>query len=133
MVDLLGRSGHLKEAHRFIKSMLIEPDAAVWEALLGSCTVYHDTNLGQVAADELFKLAPKTPSYQALLSNMYAVSRRWGDVQKVWEQMRGNNLKKVAGFSSVELDEEFHVFLEGSHSHCKEIYMKQDVLNGTIK
>jgi len=115
MVDLLGRSGHLEEAYRFIKSMLIERDAAAWGALLGSCTVYRDTNLGQLAADELFKLAPKMPSYQ-VLSNMYVLSGRWSDVQKVREHMRGDNLKKVAAYSSVELDGEVHIFFEGSHT-----------------
>lgn len=133
MVDLLGRSGNLQEAYRFIKGMPIQPDAAVWGALLGSCTVHCDTNLGQIAADELFKLSPTTPSYHVLLSNMYAISGRWIDVQKVRGRMRGNNLKKIAAYSSVELDGELHVFFEGSHAECKEIYKKLDELNGIIK
>ncbi|XP_020265038.1 pentatricopeptide repeat-containing protein At2g01510, mitochondrial [Asparagus officinalis] len=133
MVDLLGRSGHLEEAFSFIKNMPIEPDAAVWGALLGSCTIYHDTSIGQIAADELYKLAPSTPSYQVLLSNMYAVSERWDDVHKIRKHMRGNNLKKVSAYSSVELDGEVHVFSEGSRSQCKEIYEKLGELDGIVK
>lgn len=133
MVDLLGRSGHLEEAFSFIRSMPVEPDAPVWGALLGSCTVHHNTDLGQIAADELFKLAPDTPSYQVLLSNMYAVSGRWDDVQKVREHMRGNKLTKIAACSSVELDGEVHVFFEGSHAQWEEMYKKLEELDGVVK
>ncbi|KAK9277104.1 hypothetical protein L1049_006643 [Liquidambar formosana] len=74
MVNLLSRSGHLEEAYSFIKSMPIEPDAGVWGALLGACTIHHNVKLGQHVADLLFALAPDVASYHVLLSNMYAAS-----------------------------------------------------------
>ncbi|KAG1334730.1 pentatricopeptide repeat-containing protein, mitochondrial [Cocos nucifera] len=133
MVDLLGRSGHLEEAHSLIKSMPIEPDAGVWGALLGSCTIYHDLGLGQLAADEVFRLAPEIPSYHVLLSNIYAASGRWDDVEKVRENMRGNHVRKVAAYSSVELDGEVYLFHEGSHGQWKEIYKKLDEVTTALR
>ncbi|ONK67601.1 uncharacterized protein A4U43_C05F1780 [Asparagus officinalis] len=64
---------------------------------------------------------------------MYAVSERWDDVHKIRKHMRGNNLKKVSAYSSVELDGEVHVFSEGSRSQCKEIYEKLGELDGIVK
>jgi pentatricopeptide repeat protein len=40
IVDLLGRAGCLDEAHELINNMPVEPDAAVWGALLGACSIH---------------------------------------------------------------------------------------------
>ncbi|PKA62180.1 Pentatricopeptide repeat-containing protein [Apostasia shenzhenica] len=119
MIDLIGRSGRLDEAYGVIQSMPIVPDAGVWGALLNACVIHRNRELGEVAADELVKLAPGTSSYLVILSNMYAALGRWDEVEKIREWMRSSRLKKVAGFSSVELDGEVHVFSEGSRVGSK--------------
>ncbi len=58
MVDILGRAGHLEEAKRLIDSMPAEPDGAIWGALLGACRSYGNVELGELAAQECFKLEP---------------------------------------------------------------------------
>ncbi|XP_072992600.1 pentatricopeptide repeat-containing protein At2g01510, mitochondrial [Typha latifolia] len=133
MVALLGRSGHLKEAYSFIKSMPIEPDAGIWGALLGACTTNRNTELGQLAADQLLRIAPDVPSYHVLLSNIYAACGRWDYVEKIREKMKGKALKKVAAYSSVEMGGEVHVFYEGSHSWSKDIYGKLDELTALVR
>ncbi|KAJ4961418.1 hypothetical protein NE237_021328 [Protea cynaroides] len=117
MVDLLGRSGHLEEAFDFIKRMSIEPDAGVWRALLGACTIHKNIELSQNVADILFNLAPEIASYHVLLSNIYAAAGRWGDVEKVRQKMRKKGVKKVVAYSSVEASSEVHVFHGGDRSH----------------
>ncbi|KAJ4970777.1 hypothetical protein NE237_003876 [Protea cynaroides] len=117
MVDLLGRSGHLEEAFDFIKRMPIEPDAGVWGALLGACTIHKNIELSQNVADILFNLAPEIASYHVLLSNIYAAAGRWGDVEKVRQKMRKKGVKKVVAYSSVEASGEVHVFHGGDRSH----------------
>ncbi|KAK8941107.1 Pentatricopeptide repeat-containing protein [Platanthera zijinensis] len=121
MVDLLGRSGHLEDAYNFIQIMPMDPDAGVWGALLNACAINGNIDLGEIAADELRKLAPETPSYHILLSNTYAALGRWGDVEKVRESMRGMGLRKMGGYSSVELDGEVQVFYEGSRIQSKKM------------
>ncbi|XP_043700919.1 pentatricopeptide repeat-containing protein At2g01510, mitochondrial-like [Telopea speciosissima] len=117
LVDLLGRSRHLEEAYNFIKSMPIEPDAGVWGALLGACTIHQNIKLGRHVADILFNLAPEVASYHVLLSNIYAASGRWGDVEKVRQKMRKKGVKKVVAYSAVEANSEVHVFHGGDRSH----------------
>ncbi|KAG9455005.1 hypothetical protein H6P81_007909 [Aristolochia fimbriata] len=124
MVDLLARSGHLEEAYNFITRMPIDPDAGVWGALLGACTVYQNIELGQQVADKVLSLAPDASSYHVLISNIYASAGRWEDVERVRKQMEEKYVKKVASYSSVELNGKIHVFhrAEMSHSQSGRIY-----------
>jgi len=59
MVDLLGRAGLVVEALDLVKSMTVEPHAAVWGALLGACRIHGNTEVAKVAAEHLFKLEPE--------------------------------------------------------------------------
>lgn len=117
MVDLLGRAGHLEEAYNFIKSMPIEADPGIWGALLGACAIHRNVKLGQHVADLLFEIAPEIASYHVLLSNMYAAADRWRCVEKVRQRMRKKGVRKVAAYSSVELNGEIHLFYGGDNSH----------------
>ena len=105
MVDLLARSGKIDEAYSLVVDMPLEPDAGVWGALLSACVVHHRIDIGTVAADSLLVLAPSSPSYQVLVSNMYAMAGRWRDVETVRKNMRKNRLRKVAAYCAVETGE----------------------------
>ncbi|KAF7808735.1 pentatricopeptide repeat-containing protein [Senna tora] len=135
MVDLLGRSGRLEEAYNFIRAMPIEPDSGVWGALLGACAKIQNLELGQLAADRLFELAPDVASYHVLMSNMYASAGRWDFVNKLRQRMRKKGVRKIAAYSSVEFNGDFHVFYGGDRSHPQSeiIYEKLDSLFKQMK
>ncbi|KAM4076219.1 hypothetical protein ACJW30_12G045900 [Castanea mollissima] len=135
MVDLLGRSGQVDEAYSFIKQMPVEPIERVWGALLSACRVYSNMNIGLLAADHLFQLAPEQSGYYVLLSNIYAKAGRWKDVTTIRSMMKGRGLKKIPGISNVELNDRIHTFLAGdqSHPHSEKIYEELDVLVGKMK
>lgn len=76
VVDLLGRAGFVECAYNFIKKMPIHPTISVWGALLGACKMYRKTELGEIAADNLFRLDPKDSGNHVVLSNMYAAAGR---------------------------------------------------------
>ncbi|KAE9464813.1 hypothetical protein C3L33_03299, partial [Rhododendron williamsianum] len=135
MVDLLGRAGLIDEAYGFIKKMPMEPNERIWGALLSSCRVYSNLNIGLQAADHLFHLVPEHAGYYVLLSNIYAKAGRWEDVTTVRSIMKGKGIKKVPGVSNVELNRRVHSFLAGDQSHpqSKKIYEELDVLLGKMK
>ncbi|KMZ61022.1 Pentatricopeptide repeat-containing protein [Zostera marina] len=135
MVDMLGRKGDLMGAHEFIKSMPVEPDAAVWGALLGACRIYGDVELGKIASNRLFAVDPYNVGYYVLLSNIYARAGDWGEVDEVRKLVKDQRLKKTPGWSSIEVGNKVDVFFSGSHSHsqCRKIYEELGVLMSRIK
>lgn len=76
VVDMLGRAGLVERAYEFIKEMPIRPTTSVWGALLGACKMYRKSELGEIAADNLFKLDPKDSGNHVVLSNMFAAAGR---------------------------------------------------------
>eukprot|EP01018_Ginkgo_biloba_P015274 Gb_41648 [translate_table: standard] len=135
MVDLLGRAGHLEEAHDFIEMMPLEPRADVWGALLGACRTYCNIELGESVADILFNLKPENTGYYVLLSNIYAAARRWDDVAKVRAVMKDRGLKKSRGCSWIEVRSRVHEFVVGDKLHIeyKNVFAMLDSLARQIK
>ncbi|CAL9247078.1 unnamed protein product [Arabidopsis halleri] len=135
MVDLLGRAGKVKEAYKFIQEMSMEPNERVWGALLGACRVHSNTDIGLLAADKLFQLAPEQSGYYVLLSNIYAKAGRWEEVTNIRNIMKRKGLKKNPGASNVEVNRIIHTFLVGDRSHpqSNEIYRELDVLVKKMK
>lgn len=135
MVDLLGRGGRVDEAYALIKQMQVEANDRVWGALLNACHVYNNMDIGVVAADHLFQLAPQKSGYYVLLSNIYAKAGRWKDVSLVRSIMKERGIRKIPGVSNVELRDQVHTFLAGDRSHqeAKQIYEELDMLVGKMK
>ena len=67
MVDFLGRVGNLDEAHDFIFNMHMQPNADVWESLLGSCMIHHTIVLAECVGKHLFVLNSQNSRYYVLL------------------------------------------------------------------
>lgn len=117
MVDLLGRAGRLEEAQQLMKNMPFEPDAAAWGAILGASRVHGNTELGEKAAQIIFEKEPHNSGMYVLLSNLYAASGRWRDAGKMRLEMRNKGVKKVTGYSWLEVQNKTHIFKVGDSSH----------------
>ena len=124
MVDLLGRSGRLKEALALIKSMPFKPDAVIWGALLAACRIHKDVELGEFSSRKLFELDPRNCGYYVLMSNIYANAGRWNDAKRMRVEIKSKGIVKPPGYSSVEFRGKVHVFLVGDKEHPdhEEIY-----------
>lgn len=109
MVGLLGRAGLFEEALLFIKNMNMDPDSAVWGALLSACCIHREVKLGECLAKKLYLMDNKNGGLYILMSNLYAVKGMWDDVERVREMMKDMG---GDGFSGV------------SHLHFKEVYLK---------
>lgn len=104
MVDLLGRWGHLVEAVELINKMEIEPDVAVWMALLSACRIHNNIEFGRHAFEHVVKLEPKMSGAYVLLSNIYAAAGRWDEVAKLRKDMQERGLKKDVGCPWIEVN-----------------------------
>ncbi|KAL9239700.1 hypothetical protein vseg_013997 [Gypsophila vaccaria] len=135
IVDLLGRSNRLQEAYEFVNRMPIEPSAVVWCSLLGACHVHSNEKLGDIASKKLLELEPENPGNYVLVSNVFAASGRWNDVELVREKMREKGLKKSPACSWIELRDKVHTFTarDKSHPESEKIYEKLAQVIETLK
>ncbi|MCL7037040.1 hypothetical protein MKW94_008638 [Papaver nudicaule] len=130
MVDLLGRAALFEEAEDLIGSMPMEPDAFVWGALLGSCRMHGNVELGERVASYLIKMEPYNHVFYVVLSDIYAKAQRFDDVKRIRLAMEERGIKKIVpGCSKIEIDGNVHEF---SVRGCPEIMMNkiQWVLTG---
>uniref|UniRef100_A0A0D9XA93 Pentatricopeptide repeat-containing protein n=1 Tax=Leersia perrieri TaxID=77586 RepID=A0A0D9XA93_9ORYZ len=119
MVDLLGRAKLLAEAEQFIKEMPIAPDVVVWRSLLFACRASGQVALAEYAAERIEQLEPKKCGGHVLLSNVYATTSRWVDVNKVRTGMGNCRTSKKPGCSFIEVDGCIHEFFSGDESHIE--------------
>ncbi|XP_021277027.1 pentatricopeptide repeat-containing protein At2g22070-like [Herrania umbratica] len=117
MINLLGRSGCMREALDLIKNMPHEPNSLIWSTLLSVCAIKGDIKHGEMAAKCLFGLEPHNAGPYIMLSNMYATCGRWEDVASVRSLMKIKNVKKFAAYSWIEIDNEVHKFVSEDRSH----------------
>ncbi|KAK9285750.1 hypothetical protein L1049_024950 [Liquidambar formosana] len=110
LVDLLGRAGHLDEAYELIKTMEVKPTVDTWAALLSACRLHQNVELAEISAQEVFNMDPKRVVSYICLSNIYAIEKRWDDVERVRGMVRRRGLKKPPGCSFIEVDK-LHSFL----------------------
>ncbi|CAN6279247.1 unnamed protein product [Urochloa humidicola] len=97
MVDLLGRSGRVREAVYFVKSMPVEPHPGLWGALVSACKMHGEVELGEEVAKKLIELEPRHGSRYILLSNLYGSANRWDDMATVRKLLKRRKVPKGTG------------------------------------
>ncbi|KAF8391975.1 hypothetical protein HHK36_022315 [Tetracentron sinense] len=117
IVDLLARAGQVEEAHKLIESMVNKPGVAIWAALLAGCRNHGKLEIGEIAAKKVLELKPDDPGIYALVSNFFAAAKKWDEVAGVRKVMKKIGMKKVPGYSVVEVNGKLHAFLMEDKSH----------------
>ncbi|GJM91343.1 hypothetical protein PR202_ga07706 [Eleusine coracana subsp. coracana] len=117
IVDLLARSGRVEEANDLLTSVQTEPTIAIWVALLSGCLNNKKLELGESIAEKILQLQPDDVGVLALVSNLYAVAKKWDMVREVRKLMKDSGSKKVPGYSLVEVRGTRHSFLMEDQSH----------------
>ncbi|XP_055821132.1 pentatricopeptide repeat-containing protein At3g29230-like [Solanum dulcamara] len=102
MIDLLGRTGLMRDFEDLIKNMPMDSGPALWGALLSACKTHSNMELGEIIAKRLIERDPEDIGSYVLLSNIYAAQERWDDVEKVRKMIVVNGIRKEAGSSLVQ-------------------------------
>lgn len=117
VVDLLGRSGKLDAAFQFIQEMPLEPDAAIWGALLNSCRIHRNVDHGELAARHIIEMDKESMGYFTLLCNFYSDTGKWDEISRLRTMMREKGIPVDPGCSWVEVKGKVHAFLTGDNFH----------------
>ncbi|XP_026446913.1 pentatricopeptide repeat-containing protein At4g19191, mitochondrial-like [Papaver somniferum] len=129
IADLLGRKGKLREALEFIQKMPLKPDAGVWGALLGSCKIHNEIEIGEFVAQKLFELEPEAAVSYVAMANIFASKGKWDNVAKTRKMMKSNRVKKSPGKSFVQVNGAMHSFTVEDRCHQEGILI-YEVLDG---
>ncbi|KNA04562.1 hypothetical protein SOVF_198540 [Spinacia oleracea] len=102
LVDLLGRSGRLDEAHLVIAKMPLLPHSGVYGALLSACKVYGNTKVGAEIYQQLLKLDFTDAGHLCSVSNLYSSVGDWEGTEMSYAVLRSKGMKKDPGYSLIE-------------------------------
>ncbi|KAL6498732.1 hypothetical protein OROGR_028279 [Orobanche gracilis] len=130
LVDLLGRTGHIDQALKLVKSMKIKPDSAIWGALLSSCRTYRNIETAVITMENLVELEPEDTGNLILFANIYADLGKWDEVSSMRKFIRSRSMRKTPGCSLIEVDSVVQEFISGDDSKpfCKDIFRILDIL-----
>ncbi|XP_059275943.1 LOW QUALITY PROTEIN: putative pentatricopeptide repeat-containing protein At5g47460 [Lycium ferocissimum] len=103
MIGLMGQEGDVSKAEKMIYELGFENCGLVWKALLGASVTCGDIKIAEVAAAKVIELEGDNEFVYVLMSNMYALHRKWIDVGGMREQMKEKRVRKEAGWSWIEL------------------------------
>ncbi|XP_020580355.1 pentatricopeptide repeat-containing protein At5g44230 [Phalaenopsis equestris] len=130
MVDLLGRAGLVDEARKLVQSMLVEPNGAVWGALLGACRIHVKPDIARIASEHIFKLEPDCIGNYIVLSNIYASAGMLNEVSNIRKMIRERGLRKNPASSWMESgDGVIHEFFAGDDLHPRSKEIKEVLEN----
>ncbi|XP_077216085.1 PPR superfamily protein [Tasmannia lanceolata] len=104
LVDLLGRSGKLEEACAVIRSLPVRPSPSMWSSLVSACKVHGRLEVAEMLAQHLIDSEPENAANYTLLSMIHAETSNWAAIEEVRRVMRERGLKKMFGFSRIEIE-----------------------------
>lgn len=119
LIDLLGRSGRLEEAEKYLKAFPFGGDSVLWGSLLSACRLRGDVVAGERVAGQLLELQPGTSSPYVLLLNLYAAEGRWDGVAEARKMLKGSGMKKEPGHSLIQVKGMVEKFTVGDFSHSR--------------
>jgi pentatricopeptide repeat protein len=105
MVDLLARSGRLSDAVGLARSMPMKPSRSIWGSILSASSACQNTEVAEIASEELLHLEPSEEGGYVLLSNLYAAGGHWNYSDKVRETMDRRGVRKAAGASGLAIND----------------------------
>ncbi|KAM7519812.1 hypothetical protein LguiB_018774 [Lonicera macranthoides] len=107
----------------------------MWSSFLSSCKVHGELELGREVASKLFESKPHSIVPYLTFANLYAGASLWSEVDEMRRLMNLKGLRKIAGWSWIEIEKKVHVFsvADLSHPNTQEIYVELDNLNMEMK
>ncbi|KAL0316774.1 UNVERIFIED_CONTAM: Pentatricopeptide repeat-containing protein [Sesamum radiatum] len=99
-----------------------------------ACRIHGNIDMAEEIGRQVIELEPNNSGRYVLLANLYAKAGRW-EVANIRKLMNDRGVKKVAGFSMIELEGTVSEFIAGgrTHPHATEIYAKLEEMLVRIK
>ncbi|OAY78079.1 putative pentatricopeptide repeat-containing protein [Ananas comosus] len=119
VIDILGRVGRFDEVEKLLSQIPFDSDQIIWNSILNSCRIHGHQELGQRAADKLFRMELKDAAPFVIMSNLYAKSGQWEEAAKVKKMMRDRGVRKEPAYSWVEIKEKAYTFSSNDQTNSR--------------
>jgi len=118
----------LQQALQLLRETKFE-DIVCWVILLGGCRSANDLALGRVAFDKIMKIDNRHAASYVLMSNLLSSNGLEKDAEDLRQTM-SNNISKIPGITTVEINGVFHRFVcdESNHPQMDIINKELDIL-----
>ncbi|QCD77166.1 pentatricopeptide repeat-containing protein At4g04370 [Vigna unguiculata] len=117
VVDLLCRAGRVEEALNVYKKKFSDPVLDVLGIILDACRANGNDELGDTIANDILLLRPTHAGNFVQLAHCYASTNKWEEVGEAWTHMRSLGLKKIPGWSFIDLHGRITTFFTDHNSH----------------
>lgn len=110
MIDLYSRVGFFNKAIKVIKIMFVELGKDVYGVLFGACRIYNNIEFVEEVVKKLFDLDFRNLGRYFILVKMYEDVGRYEDVVRLRKRLREKNIRRLVGYSEIEVDYIFYRF-----------------------
>ena len=117
VVDLLSRAGRVEEAYNLYKKKFSDPVLDVLGIILDACRANGNNELGDTIANDILMLRPMDAGNFVQLAHCYASINKWEEVGEAWTHMRSLGLKKIPGWSFIDIHGTITTFFTDHNSH----------------
>ncbi|CAA0393772.1 Pentatricopeptide repeat-containing protein [Arabidopsis thaliana] len=117
VVDLLCRAKRIEDAFKFYKENFTRPSIDVLGIILDACRANGKTEVEDIICEDMIELKPGDAGHYVKLGHSFAAMKRWDDVSESWNQMRSLGLKKLPGWSKIEMNGKTTTFFMNHTSH----------------
>ncbi|XP_031274957.1 pentatricopeptide repeat-containing protein At4g04370 [Pistacia vera] len=135
ILDILCRAGRVEEAYDLYKGNFSDTSVDVLGILLDACRATGNWELGKIIANDVLRLKPTDAGNYVQLAHCYASLDRWDGVGEAWTLMRSLGLRKLPGWSFIELHGVITTFFmdHSSHPQFEELVFVLKTLNKEMR
>ncbi|MED6208373.1 hypothetical protein PIB30_044407 [Stylosanthes scabra] len=117
VVDLLSRAGRVAEAYNLYRKVFLGPHLDVLGIILDACRAHGNKELGDAIANDILMLRPMNAGHYVQLAHCYASINKWEEVGETWNRMRSLGLRKIPGWSFIDIHGAITTFFTDHNSN----------------
>ncbi|KAL1565522.1 putative pentatricopeptide repeat-containing protein [Salvia divinorum] len=117
VVELLGRSGLVREAEEFAESMPVAADKIVLTTLLHASWSWMEVEVAERTTRRLRALDASSAAACVIMSNVYSGTGKWGEKAEAREALKRQGVTKDPGCSWIDVNSRSHVFSVSCRNH----------------
>lgn len=133
MVDLLSRSGHLKEAEDLLHKT--QSNVFGWMSLLSACKLHGKVEMGRRCFEQVVHLDRDLPAAYESMYDIYIKACMWEEAAHIQKMRQHTNVWKKPGRAWIEVDQKVHEFVvrKSNYLEVDELYSKQKNLRKQLE